>query len=192
MIASGPTTKLSRSAKAPGKRGARLPRARRYMPGVRRHREHHERQRARGHLDPYYTASRPAVPVWTGLSRPAPQRRPVASGADMAPLRIVEGSAKDIPALEPLLVAVHHVHQASMPELAPYVSDAETWAELRGHYDSMSSRSPARRCFSPTTARTLVGYALAHILDSVRRDLHRGHMAHRANESASSSRSRCA
>ena len=52
----------------------------------------------------------------------------------MAALRIVEGSARDIPALEPLWVAVHHVHEASMPELAPYVSDAETWAEHRPLY----------------------------------------------------------
>jgi GNAT superfamily N-acetyltransferase len=29
---------------------------------------------------------------------------------------------------------VHHVHAASMPELAPYVSDAETWAEHRPLY----------------------------------------------------------
>jgi len=55
----------------------------------------------------------------------------------MAALRIVEGSAGDVPALEPLWVGVHHVHQESMPELAPYVSDAETWAELRRHYESL-------------------------------------------------------
>jgi hypothetical protein len=52
----------------------------------------------------------------------------------MPDIRIVQGSAQDVPALEPLWVAVHHVHQAAMPELAPYVSDAETWAELSRHY----------------------------------------------------------
>ena len=43
-------------------------------------------------------------------------------------LSIVKGSTEDIDSLEPLWVAVHHAHAASMPELAPYVSDAETWA----------------------------------------------------------------
>jgi hypothetical protein len=43
-------------------------------------------------------------------------------------LEIVRGSAADIPRLEPLWVAVHHVHQESMPELAPYVDDTTTWA----------------------------------------------------------------
>jgi GNAT superfamily N-acetyltransferase len=82
----------------------------------------------------------------------------------MAPVRIVEGSAKDIPALEPLWVAVHHLHQASMPELAPYVSDAETWAELRGHYDSIFEKAGATLLLA-YDGEDLVGYALAHILD---------------------------
>ena len=37
---------------------------------------------------------------------------------------ITHGTAADIPRLEPLWVAVHHRHARSMPELAPYVSDA--------------------------------------------------------------------
>jgi GNAT superfamily N-acetyltransferase len=59
-------------------------------------------------------------------------------------LEIVRGSAADIPRLEPLWVAVHHVHQESMPELAPYVDDTTTWAyhvdlyaELLGKPDSI-------------------------------------------------------
>src|SRR3954465_453175 len=43
-------------------------------------------------------------------------------------IEIVRGSAADIPRREPLWVAVHHVHQESMPELAPYVDDTTTWA----------------------------------------------------------------
>lgn len=85
----------------------------------------------------------------------------------MAPVRIVERSAKDIPALEPLWVAVHHVHQASMPELAPYVSDAETWAELRGHYDSIFEKSGTTLLLA-YDGEDLVGYALAHLLAPVR------------------------
>jgi ribosomal protein S18 acetylase RimI-like enzyme len=81
----------------------------------------------------------------------------------MAPLRIVEGSAKDIPALEPLWVAVHHVHQASMPELAPYVSDAETWAERRALYESVFEK-PDTVLLLAWDGDELVGYALSHVL----------------------------
>ena len=45
-------------------------------------------------------------------------------------MRIVRGSAADIAKLEPLWVEVHHAHRAAMAELAPYVDDATTWAEL--------------------------------------------------------------
>jgi ribosomal protein S18 acetylase RimI-like enzyme len=44
-----------------------------------------------------------------------------------AAFEIVPGSGVDIPALEPLWVAVHHRHAESMPELGPYVR-----AESRG------------------------------------------------------------
>ena len=50
-------------------------------------------------------------------------------------LSIVTGTVDDVDSLEPLWVGVHRVHADSMPELAPYVSDAETLAvteERRG------------------------------------------------------------
>jgi ribosomal protein S18 acetylase RimI-like enzyme len=81
----------------------------------------------------------------------------------MTALAIVKGSAADIPRLEPLWVAVHHVHVASMPELAPYVSDAETWAELRRHYDSLFAK-PDTELLLAFDGDTLVGYALTHVL----------------------------
>jgi ribosomal protein S18 acetylase RimI-like enzyme len=81
----------------------------------------------------------------------------------MAALRIVEGSAEDIPALEPLWVAVHHVHVASMPELAPYVSDAETWAERRALYESVLEK-PDTVLLLALDGDELVGYALSHVL----------------------------
>lgn len=55
-------------------------------------------------------------------------------------LEIKRGGAADIDRLEPLWVAVHHVHQEAMPELAPYVSDARTWELLRAHYLSLFER----------------------------------------------------
>jgi ribosomal protein S18 acetylase RimI-like enzyme len=81
----------------------------------------------------------------------------------MADIRIVAGSARDVPALEPLWVAVHHVHEASMPELAPYVSDAETWAELSRHYEHLLEK-PDTELLLAFDGEELVGYALTHVL----------------------------
>jgi ribosomal protein S18 acetylase RimI-like enzyme len=81
----------------------------------------------------------------------------------MASVRIVSGSAKDIPALEPLWVGVHHVHAASMPELAPYVTDAETWAERRALYESIIEK-PDTVLLLAFDHDELVGYALSHVL----------------------------
>jgi ribosomal protein S18 acetylase RimI-like enzyme len=81
----------------------------------------------------------------------------------MAAVRIVEGSAQDIPALEPLWVGVHHVHEESMPELAPYVSDAETWAERRALYESVLEK-PDTVLLLAFDGDDLVGYALSHVL----------------------------
>ncbi|MEN3280459.1 MAG: hypothetical protein V7607_1599 [Solirubrobacteraceae bacterium] len=81
----------------------------------------------------------------------------------MAALRIVRGSAKDIPALEPLWVGVHHVHAASMPELAPYVTDAETWAERRALYESVLEK-PDTVLLLAYDRDDLLGYALSHVM----------------------------
>ena len=45
--------------------------------------------------------------------------------------QIVEGVADDVPDLQSLWIAIHHTHAAAMPELAPYLTDAETWAQRR-------------------------------------------------------------
>jgi ribosomal protein S18 acetylase RimI-like enzyme len=95
--------------------------------------------------------------------RAVAEDRGVGSAAGMPALRIVEGSARDIPALEPLWVGVHHVHAASMPELAPYVSDAETWAERRALYESLFEK-PDTVLVLALDGDELVGYALAHVL----------------------------
>jgi ribosomal protein S18 acetylase RimI-like enzyme len=85
------------------------------------------------------------------------------SGPD--PLEVVRGSEADVPSLEPLWVAVHHVHGASMPELAPYVSDEETWRERRALYAELF-RKPETFLFLARARGELVGYALGHILGS--------------------------
>jgi ribosomal protein S18 acetylase RimI-like enzyme len=75
---------------------------------------------------------------------------------------IAAGSAEDIPSLEPLWVAVHHVHAASMPELAPYVSDAQTWEQERDIYASLLAK-PDTVLLLARAGGALVGYALGHI-----------------------------
>jgi ribosomal protein S18 acetylase RimI-like enzyme len=77
-------------------------------------------------------------------------------------LSVVRGSVEDLAALAPLWVGVHHVHAASMPELAPYVSDAETWAEHRPLYVELFEK-PDTRLFLARLDEALVGYALIHV-----------------------------
>ena len=77
-------------------------------------------------------------------------------------LSIVRGSVEDVDSLEPLWVAVHHAHAASMPELAPYVSDAETWAHERPIYVELLAK-PDTLLLLARDGDELIGYALAHV-----------------------------
>jgi ribosomal protein S18 acetylase RimI-like enzyme len=78
-------------------------------------------------------------------------------------LSIVRGSIEDVDSLEPLWVGVHHAHAASMPELAPYVSDAETWSERRALYASLFDK-PDTLLLLARDGDEVIGYALAHVL----------------------------
>jgi ribosomal protein S18 acetylase RimI-like enzyme len=78
-------------------------------------------------------------------------------------LSIVRGSIEDVDSLEALWVAVHHAHAAAMPELAPYVSDAETWAERRILYVSVLEK-PDTVLLLARDRDELIGYALSHVL----------------------------
>jgi ribosomal protein S18 acetylase RimI-like enzyme len=80
----------------------------------------------------------------------------------MEGVAITRGGAADIPRLEPLWVAVHHQHIASMPDLAPYVSDAETWRQRRALYDELF-RKPDTFLLLAAIEESLVGYALVHV-----------------------------
>ena len=77
-------------------------------------------------------------------------------------LSIVRGSIDDVDSLEPLWVAVHHAHAAAMPELGPYVGDAETWAEHRPLYDELFEK-PDTTLLLARVDGALVGYALLHV-----------------------------
>jgi ribosomal protein S18 acetylase RimI-like enzyme len=78
-------------------------------------------------------------------------------------VNITRGSAADIPALEPLWVAVHHQHAAAMPELGPYVSDAQTWEQQRAIYEELFAK-PDTVLLLAHVDGALVGYAVTHVM----------------------------
>jgi ribosomal protein S18 acetylase RimI-like enzyme len=80
------------------------------------------------------------------------------------PVRIRPGSVADLPAIEPLWVAVHHRHAESMPELAPYVDDATTWSHRSALYRELLAK-PDTVLLLAETGGALVGYGLAHVLE---------------------------
>jgi ribosomal protein S18 acetylase RimI-like enzyme len=84
-------------------------------------------------------------------------------GVRMEDVIITPGSPADLPRLEPLWVAVHHRHAASMPELAPYVSDAETWAARSALYAELLAK-PDTVLVLARAREALVGYGLAHVM----------------------------
>ena len=76
---------------------------------------------------------------------------------------IHRGGPDDLPRLEPLWVSVHHRHAESMPELAPYVDDATTWAARRALYAELLAK-PDTILLLASAGDTLVGYGLAHVM----------------------------
>jgi ribosomal protein S18 acetylase RimI-like enzyme len=73
------------------------------------------------------------------------------------------GSAADLDLVGPLWVAVHHRHAESMPELAPYVSDDETWRVRRALYEELLAK-PDTLLLIAVVDDAAVGYGLAHVL----------------------------
>lgn len=81
----------------------------------------------------------------------------------MAEWEIGVGGPADLDALEPLWVAVHHRHVESMPELAPYVTDAETWRVRRTLYARVLA-DPDTLLLLASSGNELIGYGLAHVM----------------------------
>ena len=73
------------------------------------------------------------------------------------------GSAADLDLVGPLWVAVHHRHAETMPQLAPYVSDDETWRVRRGLYEELLAK-PDTLLLLAFVRETAVGYGLAHVI----------------------------
>jgi len=77
--------------------------------------------------------------------------------------RLQTGSADDLDLLEPLWVAVHHRHREAMPELAPYVSDAETWSARRALYEELLAK-PDTLLVLALAGDAPIGYGMAHVM----------------------------
>lgn len=80
-----------------------------------------------------------------------------------ANVQLRRGSAADLAALEPLWVSVHHRHAESMPELAPYVDDSQTWAARSALYAELLAK-PDTILLLACAGDSPVGYGLAHVM----------------------------
>jgi ribosomal protein S18 acetylase RimI-like enzyme len=82
----------------------------------------------------------------------------------MAPAwQLRTGSAADLDLVEPLWVAVHHRHIESMPQLAPYVDDTETWRARRELYEELLAK-PDTLMLLAFADDEPIGYGLTHAL----------------------------
>lgn len=73
------------------------------------------------------------------------------------------GSAADLNHVGPLWVAVHHQHAETMPQLAPYVSDDETWRVRRVLYEELLAK-PDTLLLIAAVDDAVIGYGLAHVM----------------------------
>jgi ribosomal protein S18 acetylase RimI-like enzyme len=73
------------------------------------------------------------------------------------------GGAADLGLVGPLWVAVHHQHAQTMPQLAPYVSDDETWRVRRVLYEELLAKTDTMLLLA-FAGDAAVGYGLAHVL----------------------------
>ncbi len=73
------------------------------------------------------------------------------------------GTVADLDRVAPLWVAVHHRHIQCMPELAPYVDDAETWRARRSLYEVLLAK-PDTLMLLALVDDTAVGYGLTHVV----------------------------
>jgi ribosomal protein S18 acetylase RimI-like enzyme len=77
--------------------------------------------------------------------------------------RVREGNADDLDLVEPLWVAVHHRHCESMPELAPFVDDTETWRVRRTLYEGLLAEPDTLLLIALADDKP-VGYGLTHVM----------------------------
>jgi ribosomal protein S18 acetylase RimI-like enzyme len=80
------------------------------------------------------------------------------------PFPFRRGSSTDLDRLGPLWAGVHAQHQVSMPELAPYVTDAESWAARRAMYAELLAKPDTILLLHEDEDGELIGYGLAHVM----------------------------
>jgi ribosomal protein S18 acetylase RimI-like enzyme len=80
--------------------------------------------------------------------------------------QIRTGTSDDLHLVEPLWVSVHHRHAETMPELAPYVSDAQTWALRKALYEELLAKPDTLLLLASVEGAEgkTVGYGLAHVI----------------------------
>jgi len=72
-------------------------------------------------------------------------------------------TAADLHLVEPLWIAVHHRHAETMPELAPFVGDDESWAVRKGLYEELLVK-PDTLLLLAFDGSAAIGYGLAHVM----------------------------
>src|ERR1700750_218451 len=80
-----------------------------------------------------------------------------------SPWQLRTGSVADLDLLGPLWVAVHHRHIESMPGLAPYVDDAQTWRARRALYADLMTK-PDTLLLVAEVDGSAIGYGLTHVM----------------------------
>jgi ribosomal protein S18 acetylase RimI-like enzyme len=72
-------------------------------------------------------------------------------------------TAADLHLVEPLWIAVHHRHAETMPELAPFVGDDESWAVRKELYEELLVK-PDTLLLLAFDGSAAIGYGLAHVI----------------------------
>ncbi len=75
------------------------------------------------------------------------------------------GSVNDLDGLRPLWIEVHAHHQASMPELAPYVDHKTSWSSRHRLYETLLEKDDTILLLAKGRGE-LCGYAIAHVLEA--------------------------
>jgi ribosomal protein S18 acetylase RimI-like enzyme len=80
-------------------------------------------------------------------------------------VRLRRGTADDLDLLQELWTSVHQRHREAMPQLAPYVSDHESWAERRALYAALLAKPGTVLVLAGEDDRP-VGSALGHVMSA--------------------------
>jgi GNAT superfamily N-acetyltransferase len=73
------------------------------------------------------------------------------------------GDHSDVPKLRPLWLALHRIHQAADPELAPHVDDERSWERRQALYEHCLASPDAFLLLLRRGGGDLIGYALVAV-----------------------------